>query len=238
MSIKADKMPPIVYARVAGFLYLIIIVSGIFAEVGVRGKLFVSGDASATATGILESQWLFSLGFIADSFMLLSDVAVAVLLYLLLKPVSTVLSLMAAAFRLTQAAVIGFNLLLFHAAILALTGEAYQQVLTSEQRASLAHLFLDMHSHGYDLGLLFFGVSSLLVGTLVSRSEYLPRSIGYGLIAAGIVYLAGSFTRFVAPRYLPILEPVYVIPLIAELAFCLWLLFRGVRPKVSDERVR
>ncbi len=236
MSIESRKFPPVACARAAGLLYLIIIVSGVFAEVGVRASLFVSGDASATASNILESQWLFRLGFVADSIMLLSDVAVAVFLYVLFKPVSTVLSLMAAAFRLTQAAVLGFNLLVFYAAILLLTGEAYQQAFISEQRESLAHLFLDMHSHGYDLGLLFFGVSSMIVGTLVSRSGYLPKTIGYGLIAGGVVYLLGSVTRFVAPRYLSTLEPAYAIPLIAELAFCLWLLFHGVRPPVSDTR--
>ena len=62
------------------------------------------------------------------------------------------------------------------------------------------------------------------------------KAIGYGLIAGGLVYLVGSVTRFVAPRYLSTLEPAYAIPLIAELAFCLWLLFHGVRPPVSDTR--
>lgn len=36
------------YARVGGFLYLVIIVAAIFAEVFVRSKLTAPGDASAT----------------------------------------------------------------------------------------------------------------------------------------------------------------------------------------------
>ncbi len=234
MSTQTRKPLPSAYSRVTGFLYLIIIVCGIFAEVGVRANLFVEGDANATASNILGSEWLFKLGFIADSIMLLSDVAVAVLLYVLLKPVSNVLSLMAAAFRLTQAAVLGFNLLMFYAAMLLLNGETYRIGFTSEQLDSLALLFLKIHSHGYDLGLLFFGVSSIMVGTLVSRSNYLPKPLGYGLIAGGIVYLTGSFTRFIAPGYLSKLEPAYIVPLIAELAFCLWLLLGRLRPQISD----
>jgi len=228
MTVLTRKLEPDTIAHVAGLLYLVIIVSGIFAEVGVRGSLLIAGDASATASNILESEWLYRLGFVADAIMLLSDVGVAVLLYVLLKPVSKLLSLTAAAFRLTQAAVLSVNLLMYYSANLLLTGEAYRAAFDSEKLDSLALLFLDIHSHGYDLGLLFFGISSLIVGTLVSRSSNLPTPLGYGLMASGIVYLTGSLTRFIAPQYLSMLEPAYIVPLVAELAFCLWLLFKGL----------
>lgn len=39
-------------------------------------------------------------------------------------------------------------------------------------------LFLDLHSHGYDLGLLFYGLSSLILGYLVVRSDYFPGVLG------------------------------------------------------------
>ena len=236
MKSNEIPLPSVACARLTGFLYLIIIVFGIFAEVGVRANLFVKGDSSSTASNILGSEWLFRLGFFSDSIMLLSDVAVAVLLYVLLKPVSKTLSLMAAAFRLTQAAVLGSNLLIFYAAILLLNGESYRNAFTTEQLEPLALLFLEMHSYGYDLGLIFFGVSSMIVGTLVSRSGYLPKILGYGLIASGVVYLAGSITRFSATGYQSMLEPAYVVPLVSELSFCLWLLFIGLRPQNSSRQ--
>jgi hypothetical protein len=219
--------------RIIGILYLIIIVCGIFAEGGVRANLAVPGDADATAANIMGSTGLFRLGFVADSIMLMSDVAVAILLYVLLRPINRTLSLTAAAFRLTQAAILGFNLLIYYAVILLLHGEAYRAVFTSGQLHSLALLFLEMHSHGYDLGLLFFGLSNLIVGWLVGRSGYMPRILGYGLIAAGFVYLAGSYTRFVTPGFVSTIAPAYIVPLIAELGFCLWLLANGLRPRNS-----
>ena len=226
---KADKTPPIAYARLTGWLYLIIIVFGLFAELGVRGRLVVPLDPDATAANILGAAGWFRLGFVADSIMLLSDVAVAVLLYVLLKPVNQMASMAAAAFRLIQAAVLGFNLLLYYAAVLLLSGETCRAVFTPQELHSLALLFLEIHSHGYDLGLLFFGISSLIVGSLVRRSGYLPSMLGYGLIAAGMVYLAGSFIRFAGPGDVSIVQPAYVIPLVAELAFCSWLLVKGLR---------
>jgi hypothetical protein len=229
LTVCSAETSRIAYARAAGFLYLLIIVFGISGEVFIRSSLIVVGDATATASNILASEGLFRIGFVADALMLLSDVALAVLFYVLLKPVSKTLALMAAAFRLTQAAIVGFNLLNHHAALLLLKGGGYAAVFTQDQLNTLALLFLDLHGHGYDLGLVFFGLSSLVLGYLVVRSDDFPGILGYGLMVAAVVYLGGSFTRFVFPGYLSIIEPFYILPLLAESAFCLWLLVRGVR---------
>jgi hypothetical protein len=224
-------MPPVVYARVGGFLYLVIIVFGIFSEVYIRSSLIVPGDANGTAGNILQSQMLFRAGFVADSVMLLADVAIAVVLYVLLKPVNNILSLTAAAFRLMQAAILGLNLLNYYAALLLLTGTGYVATFEAQELDSLAMFFLNLHSHGYDLGLIFFGASNLILGYLVIKSKYFPEILGFGLIGAALVYLSGSYVRFVLPAYVSFMEPMYIIPLIAELSFCLWLLVKGIRIK-------
>ncbi len=234
MTTRKHETPPIAYARIAGLLYLLIIVSGIFAEVAVRTGLIVKGDPSATAANVLASQPMFRAGFVADSVMLLSDVAIAVLFYALLRPVSKVLALTAASFRLAQAAVLGFNLLNYYAPMILLTRPEYTNAFEPRQLNALAAFFFDLQAHGYDLGLLFFGASCLVLGWLVIRSWYFPRIFGYGLVAAGLVYLAGSLTRFISPGLLEVIAPIYIVPLIAELAFCLWLLVRGIRVRPNQ----
>lgn len=224
---------PAVYARIAGILYLVIIIFGISSEVLIRSRLIVSGDPAATATNILASQPLFCLGFASDAVMLLCDVAIAVLFYVLLKPVNKTLALAAAAFRLTQAAVLGFNLLNYYVALILLTGAGYAAVFEADQLQALVMLFLDMHRHGYDLGLLFFGLSNFILGYLVFKSDYFPSILGCGLIAAAVVYLVGGFVRFLFPGDVSLVEPFYLIPLIAELSFCLWLLVRGVKARIA-----
>lgn len=168
--------------------------------------------------------------------MLLSDVAIAILFYVLLKPVSNILTLIAAAFRLTQASILGFNLLNYYAALLLLNGVGYANAFGADQLNTLAMLFLDIHSHGYDLGLIFFGLSSLILGYLVVKSEYFPNILGYGLMAAAVVYLMGSFTLFLFPDYVSFIQPIYIVPLIAELSFCLWLLIKGVNVEQWEKR--
>jgi hypothetical protein len=210
--------------RVAGALYLVIIAAGLFGELFVRAQLVDNADAATTAANILASTSLFRAGFMADAIMVVCDIAIAVLLYVLLKPVNKTLSLTAAVFRLTQAAVLSFNLLIYYAALLLLTGTGYMSLIGEQQQQALSALFLDLHAHGYDLGLLFFAVSNVILGYLIVRSKIAPVVLGYGLIAAAVVYLAGSLLRFLAPAVLPAFLPAYVVPLIAELSFAVWLL--------------
>jgi len=237
MSILKTKYPLVYQSRVAGLLYLFIIISGMFSEVAVRSNLIVPGDANTTVNNILENVWLFRVGFVSDAVMLLSDVAIAVLFYVLLKSINKTLAISAAAFRLTQAAVLGFNLLNYYVALLLLNGTVYTNTFGAEQLNALVMLFLEMHSHGYDIGLLFFGISCLILGYLVVKSHYFPKILGYGLVASGVVYLTGTLMQFLHPGYISIITPIYIIPLAAELSFCLWLLVKGARIQPEDLQI-
>jgi hypothetical protein len=228
MTDRSAQTSPLSYARLAGILYLVIIIFGISSEALIRSGLIVPGDATATAGNIIASQGLFRLGFFADSVMFLCDVALAVLLFILLKPVNKTVALVALFFRLTQTAVIALNLLNYHAASLVLSGPGYSSALGASQQHSLSYLFMDLHGHGYDLGLILFGVHCVLLGYLLVKSGYFPRVLGILMMAAGVTYLAGSYTRFLFPAYVTAVSPIYVVALVAELALCLWLLVKGL----------
>ena len=66
MTNRIAETSPLVYARVAGLLYLMVFVLGIFAEFFVRQNLIVPGDAAATANNIMASESLFRMGFMSD----------------------------------------------------------------------------------------------------------------------------------------------------------------------------
>ena len=222
---SAASVSPQSYARTAGAFYLAIVVLGIWSEVAVRGDLLVAGDADATAANIVASQGLFRMSFVADTLMVLADVAVAILLFVLLAPVSRTLSALAATLRLVQAVTIVASLVLYYGALLILTGAVGT---LGDQTNALALLALELHGHGYDLGLVFFGVSSIILGYLFAASGYLPRALGLLMACAGAVYLVGSGTLFLAPDQAEGVQPLYVIPLVSELTVALWLLIRGV----------
>ena len=68
MTERITEAAPRFYARIAGFLYLIVIVGGLFAEISVRGRLVVHGDAAATAHNIMTHELLYRLGHAAEVF--------------------------------------------------------------------------------------------------------------------------------------------------------------------------
>ena len=217
-------------ARLAGLFYLVIIVLGLFSEVVVRGGIIVAGDAAATAANIAESELLFRIGVVSDVVVFLCDVAVAVLLYVLLRPAGETASLVAAGFRITGTAIYGVNLLNQLAAILLLDGAGYLAALDPGQIEALALFFLQLHGHGYDLGLVFFGLHCLVIGYLLWRSPAFPMVLGVLMVLAGLGYLVGSFTLFLYPDYASAVTPVYIAPLVGEVAFCIWLLAGGPVP--------
>jgi hypothetical protein len=109
MMEQIAEASPRLKARIAGALWLIIIVAAAFAEFYVRGRIVVDGDASATATNILAHETLYRLGAAAALIYLLCDIVVALILYELLKPVSRSLSLLASVFRLAMVGVLASN---------------------------------------------------------------------------------------------------------------------------------
>lgn len=207
--------------RFAGLLYLAIIICGISAEVLFRGPLVDFNSASATASAIREAMGNFRLAIAADIVMAMADAALAILLYLVFRPVAPALALAAMVFRLIQSVMIGINLMQMQSALLLVTGAPG---LDAQQAESMALHALNLHAHGYDLGLVFFGINSLLTGYLIWLSGLFPRVIGAGVALAGIVYLTGSALRFFAPALFDTFAPAYGITVLAEGAFCVILL--------------
>jgi hypothetical protein len=211
-------------ARYSGLLYLIIIVFGIGSEVALRGPLVDLANASGTAEAILGAVGAFRLSIAADLVMAIADAGLAILLYVLFKPVAPTLALAAMVFRLVQSVLIGANLMNMQAAWLLISGGQDIGALAPGQADALATLFLNLHAHGYDLGLVFFGINSLMTGLLIWRSGFVHRAIGVGVALAGGVYLVGSSLHFFAPGAYDVFAAAYLIPVLTETAFCLFLL--------------
>ncbi|WP_252729610.1 DUF4386 domain-containing protein [Pacificibacter marinus] len=145
----------------------------------------------------------------------------AVLLYLIFSPMARGLALSAMVFRLIQTVVIVASLMSLLTGWLLLTRA---DVLADAP--ALALVFFDLHAHGYDLGLVFFGINSLIMGLLVWRSGLFARMFGAGLAMAGLVYLCGSGLRFFAPELASAFAPAYALTILTETAFCLRLLLQ------------
>jgi hypothetical protein len=218
---------PQVYARIGGVLYLISIVVGILAEL-VKDQLVVSGDAAATAANIMSHELLFRVSAAAQLIELMGSLALSVLLYALLRPVSNTLALMAMIFNVVSIAVETVARISLFAAALLSKGAGYLKAVEAPQLQALAYLSMKLDSYGFGVALAFFGCCLFLYGYLIFKSGYFPRTIGVLLIVASISYLINSFTLFVLPAYAPMTFPLLLLAFIGESSFCLWLLLKGV----------
>ena len=226
-------------ARAAGLLYLIIAVCGGFSFGYVRSTLIVPGDAAATASNILASEWLFRLGIVGDAIVFLSEIVLIALLYSLLKPVSKTLSLAAAFARLAMVVMQGMNLLNYFFVLLLMSGAGYLLVFEADQLQALMLLFLNAYEAVALIWGAFFGLHTLLLGYLVYKSGYLPRILGVLLVVAAFGYLIDSFGNFLLPQYDAIYAPAVVVAaLLGELPFALWLLIKGVNVEQWEKRAQ
>lgn len=217
---------PTLSARIAGALYLIVVAASVYALVS-TSSLIVSGDASATAANIRAYEQAFRLAFVANLVAGVAYVGVVAILYELFKPVNAVLSLVTAFLGLAGCAVSG-AFMLNQLAALAFLGEArYLAAFTPEQLNALARVSLRLGGLGNSISLVFFGFYCSLLGVLVFGAKFMPRFLGVFLGIAGVGWLIGNFTSFLAPS---LGWDAYLLPVsgLGEFAFTLWLLVGGV----------
>jgi len=98
---RISETSPRLKARITGAIYLLTILTGIFAQGFVSGSLVKAGDAAATATNILTHRGLFQLGFAVYLVEMACQIAMTALFYDLLKPAGRSVSLIAAFLGLT-----------------------------------------------------------------------------------------------------------------------------------------
>lgn len=215
------------YARLGGALYLVLILLGARAEL-IRDSL-LSSNPAVTAANLLSHPVLWRTGIVAEFMALVSVTALTMIYYVLFRPVSREITLLATFLRLIAIAVQAVVLMNLFAALFPLTTGAATVAFTPAQLQALTALAIKSHAYGYGLALLFFGFCFLPHGYLIVRSGFLPKTLGILIAVAGLCYLANSYALFLAPAIEERIFPAILLPsFIGELSLCLWLLVKGV----------
>ena len=201
--------------------------------------MIVSGDAAATATNILASESLFRLAFVGDLIGGVCYMAVSVILYDLLKPVSRSPALLAALFGVSGVAIGSATFLNHLAPVMLLGGAQYLSAFTTSQLQAQAYVSLRLYTQGYNIAMVFFGLQCALVGYLIVRSTFLPRIVGAMLAIGGASYVISSLANFLSPPFGAHFAP-FILPaaIVGEGSLCLWLLVKGVNVSKWEEHAR
>lgn len=228
MTDRIAESSPRGLARLGGLLYLIEMAGNGFA-LFTLSRLIVRDDAAATAHNILASEPLYRLGVAADLVGIAAYVGVTAILYVLLKPMNRTLSLLAAFFSLAGCATWAIASVANLAPLVLLAHAPYLTAFTTAQLQALAYTSLRLHTYGADIAMAFFGVYCLSIGSLILRSDFLPRILGPLLTIAGLGYLANSFAVFLSLPFAANLSTFALLPgIVAEGLLALWLVLAGV----------
>lgn len=226
-------------ARAAGLLYLAIFILVPLSFLVGRSGVPAAGDAAETVAGIVATESLFRIGMAVETLVFFVEIVLAAILYVLLRPVNQPLSLAAAFARLAEAIVQGVNLITSALILLLVGGASYLTAFEPDQLAALAMLFLDANAFVILLWGLFFGFHLLLLGYLVYKSGFWPRVLGILLMLGSLGYLTQSYGHIVVPQYDSLLSTVVMVLAVpGELAFAVWLLWKGVDVERWEARAR
>ena len=233
MSVPFDTMSVRGRARLAGALYLIVIVCGLFSEAFVRQRLGVAGDSATTAQNILANAGVYRLGFATGLVILLCNVPLALVLYSLFRAASVTLAGLTAAFILFASTIEAVSLFGHYAPLMLLDPETGLAAFPPAQVQAMAAFALQLHGIGFLMSLVIFAGYDLAIGALIWRTRVLPRWLGGLMVMAGLCYLVNSFALFLAPGFGTVLLPwILLPPFIGELSLALALV---LAPASLDE---
>jgi len=214
------------YARTAAVVFLVSFLVGGYGEFYAPSQLVVPGNAAATAHNVVASDLLLRLGFLGYLGEAITDVALTFLLYVLLRPVHANLALLAVFFRLMATATFAFAELFYFAPTLILGGDTYLDTFSADQLNSLALLSLNVYGTAGYLFIVNYGIASVILGTLMFRSGYLPRGLGVLWVLGGLGFVIQNVVVVLAPAHA---SPFFLVATpLASLALGLWLLAQGV----------
>jgi hypothetical protein len=216
-------------ARIAGAVYLSMVLTAPFSLIYVPGKLIVRGNAAATADNILAHETMFRLSILGDLVGQVIFICLAIALYRLLSGINKTWAGLMVAFVLVSAAVGFLNTLNNIAALLLFRGGEFLAVFDKAQRDALGMLFIRLHSQGIFIDEIFWGLWLFPFGLLVFRSGFLPRFLGVWLMINCFGYVFLSITALFFPDYYGAAFRYSQPVLFGELAIMLWLLIKGAK---------
>jgi hypothetical protein len=224
-------------ARTAGVFYLLVGIFGGFAEGFVDPKLYVAGDAAATAGTVVANSGLLRMGVIAHLVDGVFFLLTAMALYLLLKHVHQNAARVMVGFVALAVGMICLNAVFQFEGLQVATNGSYAAAFGSAGSDALVLLMLDIQHYGTLAAQVFFGLWLAPLGFLAYRSGMFPKSLGVVLVAATVSYLLDAFAAFLVPD---LAEQTHlflvIVPAIAEVWMVLYLLVKGVRSPSSVDQ--
>jgi len=222
-------------ARLAGFVYLLVVVTGIFNLVYVPSQLIVWADAAATVSNIKSNEFLFRAGIAAGVLCYIFFLILPFILYDLFKSINKVCAVLMVVFAVISVPLSLFNMIDKFNVLTLLSGAQYLDVFTIEQLNAQVMLMLKSYNKGIMIIQIFWGLWLFPFGYLVVKSGYVPKFFGVLLMLGCVSYLIKFFGVILFPS---VDIPSYIgrPGSLGEIGICLWLLIMGMKDKTLKDK--
>jgi hypothetical protein len=223
-------------ARIAGVLYLCVGIFGGFAEGYVDPKMYVAGNAAATAGNVVANSGLVRMSVAAHLLDAIFFILTAMAFYILLRQMNKSVARAMLVFVALAVGIITLNAVFQFEALQVTIGNTYVSAFGTAGANALVLLLLDIQHFGTLSAQVFFGLWLAPLGYLAYKSGLFPKALGVVLIAAAACYLVDLFAAFLAPGFAKQIHPfIVIVPAIAEIWMVLYLLVVGVRTVKPDK---
>ncbi len=219
-------------ARIAGLLYLVWVITGIYGIFYISSQIIVQGDAVATAKNMLTHEFLFRTGIINDIISNTIWVFLVFTLYRLLKQVNENQARLMVVLVIVQIPAVFFIEACNITSLMINKGEILK-TLELSQRQDLAMLFVKINDYTTIILEMFWGLWLLPFGLLVYKSGFIPRILGVFLIFNGVAYIIPCFVSVLFPDYQTLVSQ-FAMPfwILGEISITLWLLIKGIKTNI------
>lgn len=222
-------------ARIAGLLYLVVVLTGVFSLAYVPSKLIVWDNPSTTFHNIASSEFLFRLGIASSLICYSFFLFLPTVLYKLLKPVNENFAKLMVLLAVVSVPISFLNIQNKYTVLSLVSNPDYLKVFSTDQLQSQVLFYLNQYDNGILIVSIFWGLWLFPFGYLVFRSGFLPKILGILLMLGCLGYLINFFGHTLSSDYskLGISSYISLPASIGEMGTCLWLLIMGAKDQLT-----
>jgi Domain of unknown function (DUF4386) len=225
-------------ARFAGVLYLLVGIFGGFAQGYVEPKMYVAGNAAATAANVVANAGLVRLGVVADLLDPTIFIFLVLMLYVLLNHVHKSMARAMVVLVMISVAIECINTVFEFEGLRVATDSAYATALGTAGSNAQVLLLLDTQHYGLLIAQIFFGLWLAPLGYLAYKSGLFPKWLGVVLVVGAVCYIVDLLAVFLVPDFGKAIHGYITIPsAVAEVSMVLYLLVIGVKDPRSTKHI-
>ena len=222
-------------AKVAGVLYLVVVITGMFSLAYVPKQLFDWDNPSVTFQNILNNETLFRFSIAGSMICYTAFIFLPVVLHQLLQEVNNLLAKIMVIISLISIPISFINLQNKYAVLSLIEISRKQDIHSIQEIQEQIMLYLNQYDNGILIATIFWGLWLLPFGYLVYKSGFLPKIFGILLMLGCFGYLINYFGNTLWSNYgaIGIAKYLSLLPAIGEIGICLWLLLIGTKESKS-----